>query len=365
MAWTTLTSGQYAAKNGEKWTARLEINDKQTFRLDYFIDAGGGKRRRKRKNINVQTEDQAVQFFTRALTDLLPGMVVEKKENQNTWKALGDWYVEVYQSKNAPGTRKGTRYQVDDFAKFAAERNIEPHNLTSAHLVDFQSVLLQKQKASTVNQTFVRLKHWLKTLEDYEKIPSSPKHWPKKIREQAKMPIKYTKSEMDKLFSDERIQSSQYYLPTLFISGIGCRPSDVANLKWSNISEDLNEVEFHQVKTGGLVRVMLAGRSRVAVQEVFGQTGRTADFTFKMDGKKIDCNRWLAWLRNSTVRVIEREGNLKQFRASVVSALLSAGADPEEVRRITGHRGTSLYDYYQRDPEKTKRLVELLHQEIG
>lgn len=179
--------------------------------------------------------------------------------------------------------------------------------------------------------------------------------WPR-IPVPPRQPRAFTVDELSAILAYAR-QHSKHAAALEFVCRVGCRPSDAALLRWTDVNFAGNVIVFRQAKTSGLVEIPMVGGLRQLMLECRASS-RGSGTVFETAPAALTCSISLI-CRNAVGR-----GSAKWIRAAVVSMLMNAGVDRLDIQRVTGHASDAIESYFERSAVRVQHLLETVGQAI-
>jgi site-specific recombinase XerD len=223
------------------------------------------------------------------------------------------------------------------------------NEISERHVLKFISTQ-ENNKINIVSSLRVLFRYWYENHimdADFEAMLKSYK-WNKKER----IPSFYTKEEINKIETSVDRNSSvgkRNYAMLLLASRLGLRASDIANLKFSNIDWEKNEITLLQYKTGcpvllplltdvgnAIVDYLQYGRFRSDSQSVFiSSRAPYVDAT-----REMVCSAISHIIEQTDVSIKYRHHGPHSMRHSLAGCCLENGVSMPVISEILGHRNT-------------------------
>lgn len=188
-------------------------------------------------------------FEELAAVGLLPGLDVVKKTSVQDAILK---YVSICTSKKAQKNQSVEKLYFLIFKQFLADKKIIfIDKVEKSHIDEFESSLLDRMKASSVNRRFNTFKNFFAKCKEWKLIVENPCHGMKKRKEIAN-PRKPWTFEIFKRFIDQcsGVEKSIF----IFLWLTGCRPMEVKNFKWTDINYDEKLIYLRCGKNKEVVR---------------------------------------------------------------------------------------------------------------
>lgn len=260
-------------------------------------------------------------------------------------------YIENITSRKSLSSQTSEPIYFRDLEQYFIEKNIEKiSEITPKDCEFLQSKLLKNKASSTVNRQFTLYNHFFKKCVEWNYLELSPTRFLKKKREFT--PVR-------KLFSDEEIerilQNSHgwFYDAAFFLSKTGCRPTEMAIIKASNVFFDveftdinkntkkISYVDLFSKKNGdtGNRIIILSDEVIPFVKRLVSSKNNPEELLFVTENKtQITTNRLNKRLRYLLKKINIPHKTIYSLRHTYLTDMCNDNKNLEIIRLAAGHK---------------------------
>lgn len=278
---------------------------------------------------------------------------------------LADWYVEELMA--ARGNRESSRdlnhRKLKRWVVWCNARRIETYGdlCNQVTAIDaYAAHLLETLAPSTTRQHLATIKAVLDQAERRKLVQHrfALTDWPRPRVAPTTYDVTLTVDQFHAILAAVGTYYPHYLDAVTFLAYVGCRPSDVAALRWSSVHFLTQTAEILQVKTAQPVTIQLAPQAVAALRRAWKsrEPGQTHVFTCQTGGP-LTTNA-LSCMLYRVAKKLGHPCNARLFRQYIATDLLEHGADRETIRLITGHRSHALEAYLKRRSARARVAVE-------
>ncbi|MEL7038676.1 MAG: tyrosine-type recombinase/integrase [Cyanobacteria bacterium J06592_8] len=282
-------------------------------------------------------------------------------------------YIETRHSRVRPGTWKNNYQVMLNHIKRSPFAEVDPNDESTGYAQKFFDWASQKLTPDTCRRLMTQLNaciNWAIESKRVELVRSPFEGMATKARKLIKASEEeetdinpFTRSERDAIIEAFKThpQHSHYYSYVCFCFYVGGRPSEVIALTWSDIAEDLSQINFSKAIVAGVggkqkCEGLKTQKKRTfpcncQVKEILSQVGRTnrkanTQVFTSVTGKVID----IGYFREIWQKILDELGieyrKPYQMRHTFITLCIEAGLDAKDIAKLVGNSAGIIYKHY-------------------
>lgn len=196
---------------------------------------------------------------------------------------------------------------------------------------EYESFMLKQMKVSSVNRRFNTFKHFFVMCKSWEYINESPCLGMKKRREENNPYAVWPEPVFDKFIKKT---SGIYTKIFKFLWATGCRPIEVKNLKWTDISFDTLEIKL---KCGKNAKVSRNFPLTKELDQLIHSIKMESIYVFSENKKQISNDLLYHYCKTRFKELGETKYTVYGLRHTFGSRLSQQGANAFDIAELMGH----------------------------
>lgn len=261
-------------------------------------------------------------------------------------------YINLCTSEKCKKNQNVEKYLFNRFSEYLAKKNlIYISDVSEIHLLEYQKHLGENTKASSVNRRFCTIKNFFSMCYKWEYIVKNPaKNIGKKRVE--KNPYKnWTQADFIKLINT----TDGVYKDCLdFLMHTGCRPSELANFKWTDIDYDRKCIFFSCGKNAHIKRDFPLSNE---VSEILHRIKPTGINVFLYKNKIIKTDSLSHYVRKKLIKLGLNHLSVYGLRHSFAERMVLNNVSPFYIQKLMGHADIKTTMGYCHDDRKALQQI--------
>ena len=239
-------------------------------------------------------------------------------------------YINVYSKFKSAKQHKNEIFYFEKFKiQIAHKKYLHEINLEDIEL--FQGELLTKVKPASVIRRMASFKHFFNCCINWEYLYKNPCRGAKKLKEEKNNYRNWSEKEY---FEFINTTGGSMELVFEFLWTTGCRPSELLNLKWTDVDYENKVVYFTCGKNAYLRRDFPMWD---AVEKILHQVGVSGLFVFQPKDKIIKNDHIYQYAKHRLIILKFSHLTVYGLRHSFASKLSDAGFNAFQIKYLMGH----------------------------
>lgn len=278
------------------------------------------------KKLCILHEDGSIEELA---LDLLNGLSALKKISISD--AVEKYIKECTNFKSKPQIRLEKKY-FPIFLEHLSKFNLKYiHEITVEHIDSFQNELLTKMSPQSVRKRLSTFKHFFNKSTHWGYLYKSPFVGMRVVRFEKNTRKIWTKEIFDK-FLELTEGSMKFAFQFLWFTG--CRPTELINLKWTDIDFDRKVIKFRCGKNSHIVRDFPMFDE---VMDLLHSMKMAGNYVFKISEKELTNDSLSHYARKRLRRLGVRDLVVYGLRHSFASRLSDQGFNAFDIKELMGH----------------------------
>lgn len=233
--------------------------------------------------------------------------------------------------KSAPSQRIEKKYFEIFLIHLVKFNVVNVSDVNVEHLDSFQNLLLTLMKPQSVRKRLSTFKHFFNKCIHWGYINKSPFIGIRPLKFEKNQRRAWTREDFN-LFVDGLDQNKKCLYEFLWFTG--CRPTELINLKWSDVDYDLKEITFRCGKNSHIVRKFHIYNE---VDKILHKLGQTDVYVFRLNENKLN-NETLSHFTRKRLKRLGLLGLVVYgIRHSFASRMSEAGFNAFQIKELMGH----------------------------
>lgn len=241
-----------------------------------------------------------------------------------------DKYIQIYSKHKST---KQYKNELLYFGKFSIQVKDKKylHELTSEDIEIFQGDLLKKVKAASVIRRLATFKHFFNCCINWGYLYKNPCRGTKKLKEEKN---NYTNWSEKEFFDFINTADGEMGLLFQFLWHTGCRPSELLNLKWSDVDYENKVIYFTCGKNAHIRRDFPLWKE---VDEILHKLKFDSAGVFRPQGKTLNNDKIYQYAKHRLNALNMSHLTVYGIRHSFASRLSNLGLNAFDIKYLMGH----------------------------